>query len=194
MRTRLNTAQRRAQLLDIGAKLFAQRSYDDVSMEEVAEIAGVSYGLPYHYFTSKRGFYLAIVDDESAKLLHASKPDPLLPPLAQLNAGLNVYIDYAASYPDGFRIAQGGAFTDNDLRDIHQARVLALRERILKALATVMTTDRATQIAVTAWLGFVTIAILDWLDDPTVTRDQLRDLCARAFLAAVNLPTETAFS
>lgn len=192
MRTRLTTAQRRGQLLDIGAKLFAQRPYDEVSMEEVAEIAGVSYGLPYHYFASKRAFYLAIVDHESVKLLHASRPDPLLPPLAQVNAGLDVYIDYAARYPDGFRVAQGGAFTDNDLRDIHQRRVLALRDRILRALAAVMTTNRATQIAVTAWLGFVTIAILDWLDDPTVTRDQLRDLCARAFLAAVDPSAEAA--
>lgn len=188
MRTRLNTAQRRAQLLDIGAQLFARRSYDEVSMEEVAEIAGVSYGLPYHYFNTKRGFYLAIVEDESVKLLQASSPDPRLPLLAQLNAGLEVYIDYAARYPDGFRVAQGGAFTDDDLGKIGQARGAAHRDRILEALAAVMTTDRATQIAVSAWLGFVPLAILDWLDNPTVTRDQLRDLCARAFLAAVDLP------
>jgi AcrR family transcriptional regulator len=194
VRTRLNTTQRRAQLLEIGAKLFAQRPYDDVSIEEVAEIAGISYGLLYHYFPSKRAFYLAIVEDESVKLLHASTPDPLLSPLAQLNAGLDIYIDYAARYPDGFRVAQSGAFTNNDLHEIHQARVTALRDRILRSLATVMATDRATQIAVTAWLGFVTIAILDWLDNPAVTPDQLRDLCARAFLAAVDLPTATASS
>lgn len=192
MRTRLDTAQRRAQLLDIGAQLFAKRSYDDVSMEEVAEIAGISSGLPYHYFASKRDFYLALVDGESAKLLHASQPDPQLPPLAQLNAGLDVYIDYAASYPDGFRIAQRGAFTDDDLGEINKARATVHRNRILTALATVMTTDQVTQIDVTAWLRFVTIAILEWLDDPTVTRDQLRDLCARAFLAAVDLPAEAA--
>jgi AcrR family transcriptional regulator len=192
VRTRLNTAQRRAQLLEIGAKLFGRHSYDDVSIEEVAEIAGISYGLLYHYFPSKRAFYLAIVEDESVKLLHASTPDPLLPPLAQLTAGLDIYIDYAARYPDGFRVAQSGAFTNNDLREIHHARAIAHRDRILTSLAAIMATDGATQIAVTAWLGFVTIAILDWLDNPTVTPDQLRDLCVRAFLAAVDLPAATA--
>ena len=192
MRTRLNTAQRRAQLLDIGTALFAQRSYDDVSMEEVAAIAGVSAGLPYHYFTSKRAFYLAIVEDESAKLLHASKPNPQQPPLSQLRAGLEVYIDYAADHPDGFRIAQNGAFIDDDLGTINKARGAAHRDRIIEALSAVMRTDRVTQIAVTAWLRFVSVAILDWLEDPTVTRHQLRDMCARSLLAAVDLPPEVA--
>jgi AcrR family transcriptional regulator len=194
MRTRLSTTQRRAELVEIGAKLFAQRPYDDVSIEEVAEIAGISYGLLYHYFPSKRAFFLAIVDDESVKLLHASTPDPVLSPLAQLNAGLDVYIDYAARYPDSFRVAQRGAFTSNDLHEIHQARVTALRDRIMRSLAAVMATDRATEIAVTGWLGFVTIAILDWLDNPAITPDQLRDLCVRAFLAAVDLPSAAASS
>jgi AcrR family transcriptional regulator len=192
MRTRLDTAQRRAQLLEIGAKLFAQRPYDDVSIQEVAEIAGISYGLLYHYFPNKRAFYLAIVEDESAKLLQASVPDPSLPPLAQLNAGLEIYIAYAARYTDGFRVAQSGAFSNSDLREIHQARITAHRDRILTSLAAVMTTDRATEIAVTGWLAFVPVAILDWLENAAITQEQLRDLCARALVAAVDLPSAPA--
>jgi hypothetical protein len=57
-----------------------------------------------------------------------------------------------------------------------------------------MTVDDETQIAVTGWLAFVPIAILDWLNNPAITREQLRDLCARSFWVAVDLPTASATS
>ncbi len=184
----MSTEQRRAQLLTIGADLFAKRPYGEVSIEEVAEIARVSCGLLYHYFPSKRAFFLAIVEDQSAKLLRASTPDPALPPLEQLKAGLDIYIGYAESHPDGFRVAQQATVTDNDLAQIHGARISTHRDRILTGLGTMMTVDENTQIAVVSWLAFVTTAILEWLNNPAITREQLRDLCARTLWAAVNLP------
>jgi AcrR family transcriptional regulator len=187
MRTRLSTEQRRAQLLAIGADLFAKRQYEQVSIEEVAEVARVSCGLLYHYFPSKRAFFLAIVEDESAKLLRASTPDPSLPPLEQLKAGLEIYIAYAESHPDSFAVAQRAAVTDHDLGRIHRTRTSAQRDRILAGLSTMMTVDEDTRIAVVGWLAFVTTAILEWLDNPAITRAQLRDLCARTLWAAVGL-------
>jgi AcrR family transcriptional regulator len=191
LRTRLSTEHRRAQLLKIGADLFAKRPYQDVSIEEVAEIARVSSGLLYHYFPSKRAFFLAIVENQSLKLLHASTPDASLPPLEQLKAGLDIYIDYAESHPDGFRVSQQAAVSDNDLGEIHRARISAHRDRILTGLGTMMTVDEDTRIAVVGWLAFVTTAIIEWLDNPAITRDQLRDLCARTLWAAVELPVAT---
>jgi AcrR family transcriptional regulator len=188
MRTRLSTEQRRLQLLAIGAELFARRPYEQVSIEEVAEIAQISCGLLYHYFPSKRAFFVAIAEDESAKLLQASTPDPSLPPLEQLKAGLEVYIDHAERHPDSFRVARQAAITDNHERRIYQERFTAHRDRILTALGTLMTVDQETQIAVTGWLAFVPTAILDWLDNPAISREQLRDLCARTLWAAVDLP------
>jgi AcrR family transcriptional regulator len=191
LRTRLSTEHRRAQLLKIGADLFAKRPYQDVSIEGVAEIARVSSGLLYHYFPSKRAFFLAIVENQSLKLLHASTPDASLPPLEQLKAGLDIYIDYAESHPDGFRVSQQAAVSDNDLGEIHRARISAHRDRILTGLGTMMTVDEDTPIAVVGWLAFVTTAIIEWLDNPAITRDQLRDLCARTLWAAVELPVAT---
>jgi AcrR family transcriptional regulator len=188
----LSTEQRRAQLLAIGAELFARRPYQDVSVDEVATIAQISSGLLYHYFPSKRAFFLAIVEDESAKLLSASAPDPKLAPIEQVKAGVEVYIDYAERHPDGFRMAQRAAITDTDLRQIHQARVTAQHDRILTSLKAVTTVDDETRIAVTGWLAFVQTAILDWLDNPAISHEQLRGLCARALWAAVGLqPAET---
>lgn len=192
MRTRLSTEQRRAQLLGIGAELFARYPYEDVSIEGVADTAGISCGLLYHYFPSKRAFFLAVVADESAKLLAASTPDSALAPLDQLKAGIEVYIDYARRHPDGFRVAHRAAMTDDDLGSIHRDRVSAHRDVILAGLAAVTTVTEESRLAVTGWLAFVPAAILDWLDDPVITREHLRDLCARTLWSAVGLPPEAA--
>jgi AcrR family transcriptional regulator len=190
MRTRLSTDQRRAQLLAIGTELFARRPYEQVSIEGVAEIAHISCGLLYHYFPSKRAFFAAIVEEEGANLLRASTPDLSRPPLDQIKAGLAVYIDHAEQNPDGYRMAHQVAITDSDLGPTRQTRITTQRDRILISLATVMSVDNETQLAVTSWLAFVRTAILDWLDTPTISREQLRDLCTRALWAAVDLQPE----
>ncbi|MDV3206547.1 MAG: TetR family transcriptional regulator [Rhodococcus ruber] len=100
-RRRLDPEQRRAQLLDIGARLFAERAYDDVWIEEVAELAGVSRGLMYHYFPTKRDFMAAVVQRESDRLLAVTEPDPRLTVAERITAGLDAYLDYVASHRQG---------------------------------------------------------------------------------------------
>lgn len=188
MRTRLTTDQRRAQLLKIGAQAFSRRPYEHVSIEEVAEAAGISHGLLYRYFPSKRAFLAAVVEHEGVSLLRASSPDPSLAPLDQIRAGLDVYIDRAESAPAGYRMAHYAGAAGGDLGPSKEERITIQRDRILAGLAAVMPIDNETSIAVTSWLGFVQTAILDWIDNPTISRQQLHDLCLRALWAAVKLP------
>ncbi|MBW0017399.1 MAG: TetR/AcrR family transcriptional regulator [Mycobacterium sp.] len=188
MRIRLTTEQRRAQLLEIGAQVFARHPYEQVSIEEVAALAGVSRGLLYRYFPSKRAFFAAVVELEGDNLLRASSPDPALSPLDQIKAGLDVYIDQAENSPTGYRMAHHAESTEDDLGPTRQARTTIQRDRILNSLAAVIPIDSETRFAVTSWLGFVQTAILDWIDNPTISRQQLRDLCIRTLWAAVRLP------
>ncbi|MGZ8718810.1 MAG: helix-turn-helix domain-containing protein, partial [Aeromicrobium sp.] len=60
-RTRLSREDRSDQLLDLGAELFATRSYEDVHIEEISELAEVSRGLLYHYYPTKRAFFAALL-------------------------------------------------------------------------------------------------------------------------------------
>ena len=60
-RRRLSPEDRRAELLALGAEVFGQRPYDDVRIDEIAERAGVSRALMYHYFPDKRAFFAAVV-------------------------------------------------------------------------------------------------------------------------------------
>ena len=60
-RTRLSPAERREQLLDLGVRLLADRSLDELSIDVLAEEAGISRGLLYHYFGNKAAFHEAVV-------------------------------------------------------------------------------------------------------------------------------------
>src|ERR1043166_9385389 len=71
-RRRLSPDERRNELLALGAEVFGQRPYDEVRIDEVAERAGVSRALMYHYFPDKRAFFAAVVRAESERLFDAT--------------------------------------------------------------------------------------------------------------------------
>src|SRR5271154_7481747 len=75
-RRRLSPEDRRAELLALGAEVFGQRPYDDVRIDEIAERAGVSRALMYHYFPDKRAFFAAVVKDEADRLYEATTREP----------------------------------------------------------------------------------------------------------------------
>ena len=97
--------ERREQLLDVGRKLFAEKGFEAVSVEEIASKANVSKPVVYEHFGGKEGLYAVVVDREMNHLL-GSISDALTGenPRALLEqAGLALF-DYIDEYPDGFRI------------------------------------------------------------------------------------------
>src|SRR4051812_15834383 len=60
--SRLNPAQRRDQILDAANTLFAQRAYDEVSVEDIARAAGVTRGLVHHYFGGRKDVYIGLLE------------------------------------------------------------------------------------------------------------------------------------
>ena len=75
-RRRLSPEDRRAELLALGAEVFGKRPYDEVRIDEIAERAGVSRALMYHYFPDKRAFFAAVVRDEADRLYAATNNPP----------------------------------------------------------------------------------------------------------------------
>ena len=61
--------ERREQLLDVGRKLFAEKGFEAVSVEEIAAKAGVSKPVVYEHFGGKEGLYAVVVDREMTYLL-----------------------------------------------------------------------------------------------------------------------------
>jgi len=54
---------RREQILKIASALFSEKSYHDVTVEEIAGAVGVAKGTIYLYFPSKERLYLEILED-----------------------------------------------------------------------------------------------------------------------------------
>ncbi|MFZ2511961.1 MAG: helix-turn-helix domain-containing protein, partial [Gordonia sp. (in: high G+C Gram-positive bacteria)] len=94
-RRRMGPQERRRQLLDLGQELAAERSLENVTIEAVAERAGVSRGLIFHYFDSKQDFHLALVQEQAEVMLARTMPPAdIADPLELLSRAIDAYIDY----------------------------------------------------------------------------------------------------
>ncbi len=67
-RERLSADERRTQLLEVAGGLFAEHGFHGLSMEVLADAAGVSKPVLYQHFASKRELYLALVRQAVAEL------------------------------------------------------------------------------------------------------------------------------
>jgi AcrR family transcriptional regulator len=97
--------ERRAQLLDIGRRLFAERGLDGTSIEEIAAKAGVSKPVVYEHFGGKEGLYAVVVDREverfvtmATRLLDGEDTMP------KFEVAAVVLLRYIQDNADGFRI------------------------------------------------------------------------------------------
>jgi AcrR family transcriptional regulator len=191
-RRRLSSEERREQLLTVGARLFSENPYDDVWIEQVAEIAGVSRGLLYHYFPTKRDFFAAVVERESERMLRMTAAVPGVPVREQLGAGLDTYLEYVHTHAHGYRaFHRADAAGDQTVRRVYQRALAAQERQILAALAADPEFGPAAEarpdvkLAVRGWLAFTTAVCLEWLRGAELSREQVRDLCARALLGVI---------
>jgi AcrR family transcriptional regulator len=115
-RARLEVDERRAQLLAVGMQVFSTRSYDDVSIDELARAAGISKGLLYHYFPTKRDFYVATVREGASQLLDLTVAVDATTPLERLNAGMDAYLDYVDRHGTAYvALMRGGVGSDPEV-------------------------------------------------------------------------------
>ena len=66
-------AQRRKAIVDTGIAEFSQRSYADVGTDVIAKQCGISKGLLFHYFGSKKEYYLYCLE-QAMEAVTASTP------------------------------------------------------------------------------------------------------------------------
>jgi AcrR family transcriptional regulator len=177
---------RREQLLAIGMRLFSERPFDAISIDEIAQQAGMAKGLLYYYFPSKRHFYVEIVRSSADELRRLTETDASLPPLERLRSGLDAYLDYVEEHTQGYvTLLRGGIGSDDEVRRIIDGARDAIIERALAGLPIAGPASPALRLAVRGWVGFVEGAALDWLDRRQVPRSTLRDLLAASFMASV---------
>src|SRR3954462_5192815 len=189
-RARLSTDARREQLVAIGIEIFSERPFDEVSIDDIAAAADISKGLLYHYFPSKRDFYVAVIRSAADEMQALTEPDPELPPRERLAAALERYLEYVETHARGYAtVLRAGIGSDPAVADIVEEVRVAMVTRLLDALPVPPPGDEppvALRVAVRGWVGFVEAASLDWLEHPRVGRARPREMLIAALGGAVS--------
>jgi AcrR family transcriptional regulator len=186
MATRLTPDDRRERLLALGSEIFATEPFDRVSIDDIAAAAGISKGLLYHYFPSKRDFYVAVVRQAADEMKVVTETDPGLDPLERLSAGLDRYLEYVETHARGYAtVLRAGIGSDPEVAAIVEDVRSTMARRILDDLPIKGEAPAGVRIAVRGWVGFAEAASLEWVEHREVTRDELRDLLIKALTGAV---------
>ena len=102
---RLTAAARRAQLIEVGRAVFAERGYEATSVEEIAARAKVSKPILYDHFGGKEGLYAVVVDREVEYILGSiALAVNSGAPRARVEQAALAYLTYVKDHPEGFTI------------------------------------------------------------------------------------------
>jgi AcrR family transcriptional regulator len=189
-RTRLSPAQRREQLLDLGVRLLADRSLDELSIDLLAEEAGISRGLLYHYFGNKVAFHEAVVRHAADDLIAQTAPPPGGEPLERLLVSVAAYVDYVTANFEGYvSLVKGAAGGNETLRGIYEEVREVLSDRIFTELdspAGMVPDTPRNRLIVRGWSAMCEELVIAWRTDPgDITRDEVLALITAALPALV---------
>ncbi|MGW0182264.1 TetR/AcrR family transcriptional regulator [Nocardia sp. NPDC003345] len=184
-RRRLAPEERRELLVDAGERLFADRAYDEVLMEDVAAAAGVSRALLYRHFPNKRELFAEVYRRAAARLLDDTVLDSQRPLDDQLAAALDTHFDYFEANAHSVIAANRQLAGDPTVQAIIWGELGELRYRMVDITGLTGTRRDAASSVIMSWLTFVRVLTVDWLEQRSCTRDQLRAVCIGALGGAL---------
>jgi AcrR family transcriptional regulator len=185
---RLSVEERRAQLLEAALSLFAHRAPEEVSLDDVAEAAGVSRPLVYRYFPGgKQQLYEAALRSAADVLEQCFAEPPEGSLTARLARALDRYLAFVDQHDMGFAaLLQGGSVVET-------SRTTAIVDGVRRAAADHILSHLSApepgprlRMTVRMWITAVEAASLIWLDeDKQPPLDDLRDGLVDQFMAVL---------
>lgn len=171
---------RRAAILAAASRLFADRPYDLLSIDDIARDSKSAKGLIYYYFGSKRGLFLAVMESAADALTALAERSDGQSPVERLISSLDAFLWYAETHRAAFQtIISGGIGVDPEVCAFYAGA----RKRLLAAISQGLIGARrprpALRVALEGWLSFVEGATVAWLEDRDMPREEVRDLAVR---------------
>ncbi|MCE7796362.1 TetR/AcrR family transcriptional regulator [Sphingobium sufflavum] len=174
----------RTKLLEAGASLFFDHSFDSVSVDEISNLAGVARGLLFHYFNTKLDFYVEVYSRFVAEL-HEQRVAATASgsPEQRLRKFIKVHMQV-------FR-QRGEAHTNHARGGLH-ARIVAVSEEsrldgVLLILSFFSSSPPPSvhKLVCRAWLDLMDELILAWIENPEVSEEGVISVCVELFHEAM---------
>jgi AcrR family transcriptional regulator len=169
--------------------MLSTRSLDNLVVEDIAAAAGISRGLLFHYFPSKRDYREAVVRAAAADFLDHVAPDPTLPPAERLRSAVTAFVDYVTANRDSYvALVRGASGGDPGLRGVFDETRSAVVARVVEhlALVTGAVPPHRVRLSVRGWVAYAEEVVLDWLSGPVdLDRDGVIEMLDRALAALV---------
>ncbi|MGA8217104.1 MAG: TetR/AcrR family transcriptional regulator [Solirubrobacterales bacterium] len=184
---RLPPAQRRDQLIGAALSIAAQEGYEKLAFEAVANRAGVTRTLVYHYFPGGRPQLLeAAVHRAGEQLSSGWVTDPGVPLGERLAANLNRMMDHASEPTDAWQLyRQGRGSGDPALLEI--ARVY--RERVIGNIALnqlgTSNPPPIVRISLDGFLAYVE-TVIESAMEAQIPREQVLELVGGTLMSTMN--------
>jgi AcrR family transcriptional regulator len=158
-RERLQRDARIQRILAASQRLFSTQAYDEIAIEDLAAAAGMSKGLLYHYFASKRELYVATVSHVLTQMAHFTDFSP------DLHAGLSQMLSLFEQSPGVAKmVLRGGIGVDREVDGLLAAYRQQQLQRLSRGLgflgefpaeASTDATDASAEAHALVLLGFV---------------------------------------
>ncbi|MDN4641812.1 TetR/AcrR family transcriptional regulator [Agreia sp. PsM10] len=172
-------------LEDAALDLMRTTGHTELSLREVARVAGVSHNAPYHHFGDRTALLKRLSERSMAELLDSltrAQADlaPTDSPRAHLVAVGAAYIEYAARYPERFRIIYDPAVCVPGSPSAEMAPLIAAVEDILARVtsATIPTASRETVVALTTGVWGAVHGLAELVVAGHITLDETRPALA----------------
>lgn len=188
-RSRLSARERRRQLTNIGLELLADRPIQEVALDEVADRAGISRTLVFHYFPTKSDFYAAVVKAAGQRLLTGGRRPSGDTPEARVRSLIAGYLKLVEASRDMYvRLVRGAAGGDPAVLRVLDELRWALVPLWLEAAADhdgdLSAPDDAARLLLRGWLTGLEEVALVW-DSSQVPRDVLIERLSASFFTTI---------
>jgi AcrR family transcriptional regulator len=160
MATRLTGDQRREHLLHVGVDLLGRHGTADVSIEEIAQAAGVSKGLLYHYFPEGRPqLFVSVMQELLAEFQQRLRQAAKVPfsPRTRMEHLLAALFGFFDENPPAYRLLFRDPWVAHD--DAVEASAIATRVQISSEFAALMATSGPAGDVVAASAGMLGFAL-----------------------------------
>jgi len=190
----MTAAERRAQLIEVGREVFAEKGYEATAVEELASAAGVSKPVVYEHFGGKEGLYAVVIDREMEKVVQ-TVTDAIGEgtPRERFERAIVAFLTYIQAEPDGFAVLShdapptiSGGGKLGSLLSIVGTRV---EDVFTQSFAAAGYDRKAAPIYAQALIGMVVYVGRWWVDHPRLSANEVAThLSALSWMGLRHLP------